>query len=180
MLIDIGDDIVLEELFHMNSLLAVIFDRTGIEPRWVSSTITDFPSLLDIVKRLMKEPGRDPDYFLEVFIVSRCSTKFQAIQANPHALLYDIGVGEGAVCRQEHIGRFKVFFKPSDGGDKPLGINEGLPNVEGGDLDHTSLAHLFCDAFKEAPIEVRCRVLTELKGAERAAVIAALGKLDLD
>src|SRR3990167_386754 len=180
MLIDIGDDVLSQEGLHLGSLLAVVLDRRGVDSSFVSALIADFTGLLNIVYRLAEEPRRDPNDFLEIFFISAGCAELQAIQTHLHAIFHYIRGGKTSISRQEHIWRFKVFFKPFDGGDQPLGVHETLTDVERSNFDDASFAHLLGNAFEKLPVEVGCRILTELQGAERATVIAALRQFYLD
>src|SRR3990167_9873937 len=71
-------------------------------------------------------------------------------------------------------------LKPTNSGDQPLGIDKTLTDVERCDLDHASLTHLASYTLKQIPVEVRRRILAELKCAECATIVAALRKLYLD
>jgi len=177
MLIDIGNDVLSQEGLHPGSLLAVVLDRGGVEPSFVTAFIADFTGMLDIVYRLVEEPRRNPDDFLEVFFVRAGSAELKAVQASLHALFDHIRVGETPVGSQEHVWRFKIFFKPPDGGYQALGIDKALADIKRGDLDHASLAHFLGYAFEKLPIEVGRRCLAELQSTEGTAVIAALRKL---
>ena len=180
MLIDIGDDILGQEGLHMGSLFAVVLDRRGIESRFVAALVTDFTGLLDIVYRLVEEPGRDPNDFLEVFFVRAGSGELEAVESRFHTVFDYVRVGETPVGSQEHVWRFQVFFKPSDSGNQALGINKTLTDVEWSYLDYASITHLCCDAFEQLPIEVRRAVFAELQGTKCTPVIAALSEFNLD
>lgn len=180
MLIDIGDDVSLKKILHFDCLRTVIFDRRRIKPGTVPTIVTNGADLLDVLDGLVKEPGRDPHDFLEVFLVGRSDAKFETIQASLHALLSDLRSGKTPVGGQEHIGSFKVFFKPSDSSDQPLGVDEGLTDVERRDFYNASLAHLGGDALEKAPIQISSAILTKLKGTESATIITALCQLYFD
>ena len=180
MLIDIGNDVLAQEGLHPGSLLAVVLDRGGVEPSFVTAFVADFTGMLDIVYRLVEEPRRNPDDFLEVFFVRAGSAELEAVQASLHALFDYVRVGEATVGGQEHVWRFKVFFKPPDGGYQALGIDKALTDIKRSDLDDASIAHFERDTLKELPINVLCRILPKLQRTERTAIIAALCKFDLD
>ena len=141
MLIDIGNDILMQEGFHMGRLFAVVLDRRGVESSFVSAFIADFTGMLDVVYRLVEEPGRNSNDFLEVFFVRGGGGELETIETRFHTILNHVRSGQGTVGSQENIWRFKVFFQPTDSGDQSLGIGKTLPDVKGSNLDDPGLSY---------------------------------------